>query len=107
MSELVEFLLDRIAEDEAAAFGNKPDGYKLAVVNGVTGTAVGGARLRAECEAKRWIVTNADRLLRSFAEPGVFWNDVNRRERSHANTTLSLLAVAYADHADYRAEWRP
>jgi hypothetical protein len=89
MSTLTEFLLARIAEDELSAFGNRADGYTLAVVDGVTGTTVGGARLRAECEAKRRIVEKCDAAVR--AED---WDDNN--VPTFADETLRLLAAPYA-----------
>ena len=59
------------------------------------------ARVLAECEAKRQIVTylvgaRADRALRADTEGrylAVWW-------------VATRLAKVYADHADYREEWR-
>ena len=45
------------------------------------------ARVLAECEAKRQIVQNAQ-------DPG-------------DDLFVAILALPYADHPDYREEWRP
>lgn len=91
---LDEFLLARIAEDEAQArrgFAHPgrwitqsgiPDG----VPNGISCTAV-----LAECAAKRLIV-GADR--RCFFE-----------STTCGDEPLRALATVYADHPDYRQEW--
>ena len=117
MTTLAEFLLERIAEDEtiarAAASG---DGYTewdnpcSGVVQAAGGNldglvnAPGGiaihmarhdpARVLAECDAKRRIVEELQRGV----EPGDEWTDP---------TVLKLLALPYADHPDFREEWRP
>lgn len=76
---LTEFLLARIAEDEDGPFFN----------------AWHVGRVLAECEAKRRIV---DRTQGPVAHAG---QDIERR------AVLSLLAAPYADHPDYRREWKP
>ena len=107
---LVEFLLARIHEDEADA--------RLAVKGFPTGewTHDGGvyaghetndvadwfyndtayhvarwdpARVLAECDAKRRIIEHCGEWV---------WPDCR---------VLHLLALPYADHPDYRAEWKP
>jgi hypothetical protein len=84
---LTEFLLARIAEDEAAVRREMPGRW----TNWLAQTRPGlvpdlDPRLKralAECEAKRRIVDVADEA------PGV----------------LRFLALPYAEHADYREEW--
>ena len=98
--ELAEFLAARVADDEEAA--------QAAVrwSEGATEWADAGepdwqhiarwdpARVLAECEAKRRIVEQ----LAPIAEET--WDvDLGR--------VLKLLALPYADHPDYRQEWRP
>lgn len=105
---LTEFLLARIREDEAAAWaaggllwldGAHPT--PSAVVADASGDVVvyregvaseqqaahiarwGPARTLVECEVKRRIIARGD-------EP-----------------TLRLLALPFADHAGYSADWRP
>ena len=46
------------------------------------------ARVLAECEAKRRLI--------ALGEKDSYWDDV-----------LRILALPYADHPDYREEWRP
>jgi len=60
------------------------------------------ARVLAECEAKRWIVAWCDPLYDDDGKPfggggctEAWWD------------SLQALALPYADHPDYREEWRP
>jgi hypothetical protein len=100
---LTDFLLVRIAEDEASvAHPPHNDQYphddmrigwtEVGAISEVL--TIGEARLRAECEAKRRIV-----------EQAAFW------ESEPAGRTLDyvarLLALPYVDHPDYREEWKP
>ena len=108
--ELAAFVLARVAEDEASARGSVADagtGRTLGVppewLHGVA------ARVLAECEAKRRIVESAvrdlakadardaDQIVRSFSAGAAFV----------AHNTLLTLAAVWADHPDYRPEWRP
>ena len=97
---LAEFLLARIAEDETEARPN--------IV-----TSPGRARrMQAECEGKRRIVTLMGYVRESFSAqnggPGrLLWDDVNRREKSHAYEVLIQLALPYASHPDYDERWKP
>lgn len=62
------------------------------------------ARVLAECEAKRRIVTLHDAALRAELANG----DASAygADLMHSDV-LRLLALLYADHPDYRDEWRP
>ena len=114
---LTDFLLARIAEDEAAAraaegpaqtpwratYGRQVetarDGYLVTPEDEHSYTTDppddvalhiarhDPARVLAECEAKRRIVQNAQ-------DPG-------------DDLFVAILALPYADHPDYREEWRP
>jgi hypothetical protein len=99
MRDLTEFLLARIAEDEAAAdrlffrrelappiFAGDPPRYGYYTVRD---------RVLAECEAKRRIVEVAAWLLQD-----------GTRAQLTAHQLLGALALPYADHPDYREEWR-
>lgn len=101
MSDLTDFLLARIAEDEAAAskagsftpwtatFQNDNYGH----------LTVQPDRVLGECEAKRRIVEmEPDCAFDRFQR--VAWD-------YHHETTLRFLALPYADHPDYREEWKP
>lgn len=115
---LTDFLLARIAEEESAAriaqFNNGrwthtfTFGMETAVTRDYGPAVVEGygslnaddhahiarhdpARVLAECEAKRRIIGLVD-------WPG---------ERLGIQQAMRRLAAVYADHPDYRSEWRP
>lgn len=92
---LADFLLARIAEDERMAEGIHPEQSFGLDLEGLSRN-----RLLAECEAKRRIV-----------EPWrVDGDEVDWRFGVHAEAhdrILKILAEQYADHPDYREEWRP
>lgn len=88
---LTAFLLARIAEDEENVEGDWLGGDGgLHIIS----TPM-HQRLRAECEAKRRIVA-----LFPHAADGDGWNNAGEE-------VLCLLALPYADHPDYREEWKP
>ena len=98
---LTEFLLARIAEDEAemaAAIESRyPSGRWTILRN--------PSRLAAECEAKRRIVEE---------HRGGKWpnppDPCDAHDASFVSTpcdTLRYLAAVYADHPDYDEAWRP
>lgn len=97
--DLAEFLLARIAEDEAEArrlverYGCEDDTYWAANADDVVIT-LGLGRALAECEAKRRIVERA--MPNESDDP-----------RTERGRILRVLASVYADHPDYREEWRP
>lgn len=88
MSALTEFLLARIAEDEAWAK------HRDIVTFGCDDSRMSPARVLADLEAKRRIVAQAS-----------FW------EAEPVGRTLDyvarVLALPHADHPDYREEWKP
>jgi hypothetical protein len=102
---LTEFLLARIAEDEANATRGcevhshvdvyHPDGHP-------------DPRVLAECATKRQIIE-----LHGLND-GTDWpvclvccDSAGYEAELYPCATLRLLAVPYADHPDYRQEWRP
>lgn len=121
MSDLVEFLLARVAEDEVIArhewdelqaralgAGGLVSRLSLGEVNGVPVTCIDHTRVLAECESKRRIVEEHS------DQPGCphecqGWLDSGRRDVAiwESCPTLRLLALPYADHPDYREEWSP
>lgn len=119
MSDLTDFLLARIAEDEEAAGALAADGHREADgrVLSVSGTGVdwpdrwNPARVLAECEAKRRIVETAVHLRaeqdQHFGTPVTTEVAVAIGASSAADIIVKCLAVVYADHPDYREEWRP
>jgi hypothetical protein len=114
MSDLAAWLLDRIAEDEAAARASggewsnglpatihpDPTVYRTVVAGPrhVCGSILAAdaehiarwdpARVLTECDAKRRIIALGDK--------DSDWSDV-----------LALLALPYADAPGWREEWRP
>lgn len=52
----------------------------------------------AECAAKQAIIERNAELARI---------EVRRQTRNLAGDTLAHLAAVYADHPDYREEWKP
>ena len=103
---LDEFLLARIAEDhrraaDAAAAGAGP----------VAG--FDPARIEAECSAKRRIIlacreSRPDTAFLGTRPRGMGDFPLSPRDQHQlAAVTLALLALPYADHRDYREEWRP
>ena len=89
MSDLAEFLLARIAEDEQYEQSPHADHNEHTYL-----------RAMAEREAKRRIVE----LHHTAGRSGLC-------DECHSKVwpcpTLRLLALPYADHPDYREEWRP
>ena len=121
---LDEFLLARIAEDKRIALdaaraaerehwspGEPPASGEHFVADHVA--RLDPARVLSECSATRRIV-----LACREAQPDMSF--LGRRPRGMADfplnpdgnhelaaLTLALLALPYAEHHDYRAEWRP
>lgn len=102
---LVEFLLARVEGDETLAAARlrqiEPRGTKREVW--------AYRQILAECEAKRQIVKLAQQ---DIDDAGAGHDDPIRHAFNcgaghHAHNVLRLLAQAYADHPDYREEWRP
>lgn len=102
---LTEFLLARIAEDEAVAHAAThevaiaEDRYSWASVDfNATENAEHGRRweperVLAECEAKRRIVAELD--------------NAEDDDTFYGWRAIAHLAAVYADHPDYRGEWKP
>ena len=142
MTTLTDFLLARIAEDEAAAREAQEWTYQQeaewwaegewwlegvcmsTIGSGHTGSHIVGysysdqtaehiarhdpARVLAECEAKRRI---AEEHVNEGALDGLSYCGTceDRRKHDAANwpcVTIRALAAVYADHPDYREEWR-
>ena len=101
--DLSEFLLARIAEDEAWATSAWREQSHAG------GCDVCGAsfpRLLAECEAKRRIVEH-HRSNDDDWPLCVICTEVGPDAQGWPCLTLHLLALPYADHEDYDEAWRP
>jgi len=62
------------------------------------------AGVLADCEAKRRIVERCQQALRWDRDAE---GSPAERVADHAWSTLEDLALPYADHPDYRQEWKP
>lgn len=125
---LTEFLLARIAEDEAAAraaiqpeelypWGDRqlpqrsPDNFSEDIAGYLGGTwgdhcAIWSPlRVLAECEAKRRIVAEA-KAAEDAGEAALYTAGEDARWFTY-ESVLGLLALPYADHPDYDENWRP
>lgn len=103
MIDLVEFLLARVAEREKVARAAAPEffGGEPAIL-GLTGRAV-----LAECEAVRRVV-EAYPSERRYVSDQTYADAEPRMIEvgwTHQAAVL-LLAQPYADHPDFRAEWK-
>lgn len=96
---LADFLLARIAEDEADAH----NWLRFEVRDGIPGNYTIPDRVLAECEAKRQIVGVVSEFERRAPE----WGDEFPAVSALVAYPLRVLASVYADHPDYRDEWKP
>ena len=132
MTTIVEFLLARIAEDEATAGAADPACWVSDVTWQIARVERAGAeadhirrhdpaRVVAECETKRRIVERcrpqyavlyreSERLLASAFDQETMKTIGHSGPRwpfEDAEAILRDLAAVYADHPDYLEEWRP
>lgn len=121
-STLPDFLLTRIAEDEAAARLASPEAAKASwgddetehsgygwfsvdywgPENEAHGSRWDPARVLAECEAKRLVVETVCYEVGPVGERESWLPYDETGER-----VLRLLALPYAIHPDYSEKWRP
>lgn len=122
MTTLTEFLLARIAEDEAAArevldarlrdrerspadYGSDRDpttDLSRWTAEGNGGDPVlaeTGARALSECEVKRRIIHQHSNWETNATMTADYWS-------APMDHVLECLALPYADHPDFRDEWR-
>ncbi len=114
---LVEFLQARIAEDDAHARAS----YSTLLICHLDRCKIPGSderatflhherweppRVLAECEAKRRIVEH--HAIGVYGDESCsICTEVGTQAQEWPCLTLRLLAMPYADHADYLAEWAP
>ena len=128
---IVEFLLARIAEDEAKAHSTSPgpwmyqdvdavdggrvcaDTVEIARVYAAEGHANGlhivtwePARVVAECQAKREIVAGYRMALRDSGSRVEALAGTAKRHLAAYYRAMKSLARVYADHPDFQGEWR-
>jgi len=118
---LTEFLLARIAEDEAvgqAAVSDwysqeKPLQYAETGYNTTPDLTIDPRRVLAECEAKRRIVEVHAEIHENGIEESLACAACSPDDGAGGRVwdwpcdTVRLLSLPYADHPDYREEWRP
>ena len=101
MSDLIAFLRARLDEAQAAAEVDStvPEPSFKA---GTTWPFIAPSFRLADIEAKRQIIDEAEGQVRLAAQANTWdnWRDGWLR-------ALRFLALPYADHPDYRQEWRP
>lgn len=97
MTSLTDFLVARIADDEAgvkSGFGAGDVDYR----------AISPHRWLAECETKRRILDEHDDY---GSDQCPRCRGIKNRRLAAPCNTLRFLALPYANHPDYRDEWRP
>lgn len=99
---LAEFLLGRIAEDEADAHATRGVGLVPDFPDGCWTER----RVLAECEAKRRVVGLWD-LRMSEPEPGFPSEPLGGQGAEVYYDALKALALPYVDHPEFREEWKP
>jgi hypothetical protein len=102
---LSEFLLARIAERERAAYrlDNGPAWMQQAFLGGASFPANEAARRVDECKALRAVVEASLSYHQGSQDP-----DPEDPDGGWAlSVALRALALPYADHPDYRQEWKP
>lgn len=101
---ITEFVLARIAEDEAAAQAE-------ALVDSQHMARWSPVRVLAECTAKRTIVEAFEELGKFLAQSSDSGDEdvVTGARDMFAGLMIAVRvhAEVYADHPDYRPEWRP
>ncbi|GAA1622280.1 DUF6221 family protein [Georgenia ruanii] len=102
---ITEFLLARLAEEEAAAGADGGGGD-------LTARPRGGwhdpARVRAECAAMRAILEMHQRADDIWGFDGcLVCGNVADTTRGYPCPTVRVLATVWAEHPAYRAEWAP
>jgi hypothetical protein len=98
MTDLLRFLLARLTDEEYHVHHPAQD-----ISHDRALTASGWwspARVVAECEAKR-------RILLMAEQPPRWPGPAAPPDPDTVQAVLRYLALPYADHPDYRPEWRP
>ena len=102
MNALAAFLRARLADDEAWAANALS--RRFAPIPNATERPGTAERVLADVEAKRAIVEDFEVYARDLREAP---SEFARGRRHAALLAVTRLATAYADHPDYRQEWRP
>lgn len=96
---LADFLLARIAEDESEANYLRNVGVQGAQFGSVNGSLAHLIdRALAECEAKRQVVQHCQEAAKVMSD--------DRTAEWLGDDVVLFLAQPYAEHEDFREEWR-
>ncbi|GAW54726.1 DUF6221 family protein [Nocardioides sp. PD653] len=95
---ITEFLLARIAEDEAVATGHDRHNKSAPWAHYHLASRFNGPRVLAECQAKRRIVESL------IAHEGS--GDTAAGSRWALTEVVKAFAAVYADHPDYDPAWQ-
>ena len=109
MSDLVDFLMARIEEDERLA-RRAMTWPSVGSLDVSMALSVTGRHLLADCEAKRAIVELHKpyrRIVGIGCEVCLQPRHLPADAPGWPCETLRLLAVSYSSHPDFRAEWLP
>ncbi len=103
MSELADFLLRRIADEERAARAARRGRH--------VSQLVGPGRLLADCATRRKIIALHEVHLMSDGVAAMLDGEsgscrAGRNEREYVCPTLRLLALRYADHVEFNPDWQ-
>ncbi len=113
---LTKFLLARIAEDEDR--GQSLVAQWWDVGNACQSCGTDGARVLAECEAKRRIIEIHEVLkgdpYGEITDRTVYWCPACDHDRDYVGIpheeegcpTIRTLALPYVSHPDYREDWK-
>lgn len=97
MTDLADFLLARITEDESA-IARYVDRARMEN-QGALEPRWTTSRLLAECDAKR-------RIVRTYQSHAVMSDAASRERADELEHVLRFLALPYSDHPDYDESWR-
>lgn len=112
MSELADFLLRRIAEEERAArAARRAGGAPRASAGPADAHLITPGRLLADCATRRKIIALHEVHLMSNGIPAMFDGEsgscrAGQNEREYICPTLRLLALRYADHVEFDPAWQ-
>lgn len=103
MSELADFLLRRLAEEERAARAVRHSGNASELLS--------PGRLLADCGTRRKIIALHEVHLVSDGVAAILDGEsgscrAGQNERDYVCPTLRLLALRYADHVEFQREWQ-
>jgi hypothetical protein len=111
MSDLVAFLVARVEEDAARARAELAHRPASSV-----GVALLPEQTLADCESKKRIVERFQAVRKLWLETQVNELHIGQQHLEQARRggemdglwrSMTLLAMAYSNHPDYDAQWRP